>query len=195
MERKSSGFTLIELLVVVAIIAILAAMLLPVLGKVLEKASRSNCLNNLKQIYLACWMYASDYEDRLPAFGSDYTTWTANDSYTLLCGRVPNATGPGSVIPRYIDNPNILQCPSRKKTAFDVSVRNDPAQAFRLGNLNIGYTIASGLHMRREPNYRVVACDRKWSTSTNACTGTSRGNGWCINGWYNQPRDNDSTRF
>lgn len=66
------AFTLLELLVAVAIIGILAALLLPVLGRARGAAARATCINNLHQINAAVIMYADDHADSLRSATNDY---------------------------------------------------------------------------------------------------------------------------
>jgi prepilin-type N-terminal cleavage/methylation domain-containing protein len=65
-KRKPAAFTLVELLVVVAIIAVLAALLLPALTRGKKRAQRVECISDLKQLGLAFQMFAHDHQGRYP---------------------------------------------------------------------------------------------------------------------------------
>ena len=97
------AFTLIELLVVIAIIAILAAILFPVFARARERARRSACQSNLKQIGLGIMQYAQDYDETMPLTYYQNTAFKGWDQ--LAASYFGQAVKDGGA-------PQIFQCPS-----------------------------------------------------------------------------------
>jgi prepilin-type N-terminal cleavage/methylation domain-containing protein len=86
---RNRGFTLIELLVVIAIIAILAAILFPVLGAAKERGRIAKCTSNMHQLALAVQMYADDWDDVRPAFLSELFPSYVADKSVYICPSDP----------------------------------------------------------------------------------------------------------
>jgi prepilin-type N-terminal cleavage/methylation domain-containing protein len=113
-------FTLIELLVVIGIIAVLAAMLMPALGKARESANQADCTNNLSNIGKAMFMYSQDYKSNLPVQSSgDNVDWdkSHNDYGIYFLGYYD-----------YLKTTKILICRSSKQKPFS-NYTSDPKSA------------------------------------------------------------------
>ena len=112
---RRRAFTLVELLVVIGVIAILIAILLPVLNRAREGGFRVQCLSNVRQIGVAFMLYANDNKGRLPkdpaSIGagprwSDWIYWQERGTSRKL---------DDSIVVRYLGtpvNPGLLRCPS-----------------------------------------------------------------------------------
>jgi prepilin-type N-terminal cleavage/methylation domain-containing protein/prepilin-type processing-associated H-X9-DG protein len=115
-EHLKQAFTLVELLVVMGIIAILAGLLLPALAHAKEKAKRTICLNNEKQIMLATQIYGNDNNGYLP-YPNDLfqeTTLVTNQAGWLYKGTNNIAAADGQktgVLWEYIQAQKIYFCP------------------------------------------------------------------------------------
>ncbi|GIV16060.1 MAG: hypothetical protein KatS3mg022_1495 [Armatimonadota bacterium] len=121
---RHDGFTLIELLVVITVIAILAAILLPVFSQARERARMTGCLSNARQLAMAVYTYTQDYDEALPP-STNYAVPTS----------VPERIWTRLIQP-YVRDTNIFVCPSASGSGF-------PADWSQRGIGSMGYTAAT----------------------------------------------------
>lgn len=126
--RSKQAFTLVALMVVIAVLAILAAMLLPTLAKAKSKAKRISCVNNLKQCGLAFRIWAGDNDDKYPM-----------DVSMTKGGTKEYVTGADTfrhflVMSNELSTPKILACPDDTERAATNTFA-------RLSNRSVSYFV------------------------------------------------------
>jgi prepilin-type N-terminal cleavage/methylation domain-containing protein/prepilin-type processing-associated H-X9-DG protein len=112
-DRISQAFTLVELLVVISIIAILAALLLPTLGRAKESARATVCLSNLHQVGVALQIYVSENNNKLPVM-RDVSTDPAVAATNIF-------PAINKVLAPQLGNTNVLRCPSDLRQFFELT--------------------------------------------------------------------------
>ena len=104
------AFTLVELLVVLAIIAILAALLLPAVSRARESGRGAACISNLRQIGVALQLYVDENHQRLPVMRDRASTTDTNQ---------PSLPSVERVLRDQLGNTNVLRCPSDRAQVFE----------------------------------------------------------------------------
>jgi prepilin-type N-terminal cleavage/methylation domain-containing protein/prepilin-type processing-associated H-X9-DG protein len=154
--KQQRAFSLIELLVVMAIIGILAALLLPALGRSLRQADRVHCLNNLRQIGISFQQFADDHQNRYPmqVAEDEGGAREATERATNRIGFLVLASDNFAAVERELVIPKLLVCRAERRQA---------AENFtELNDFHVSYLLAT--NALPGSSISVLAADRNLET-------------------------------
>jgi prepilin-type N-terminal cleavage/methylation domain-containing protein len=204
------AFTLIELLVVIAIIAILASLILPALASAKDKAARTVCVNNQKQMTIAMRMYADDNTDWMAFPG-----WDGGSSfggkvvrgwlYTPVNGAVPDPGPKGAYETnqitayqtgawfQYMPNPKAYLCPTdiKSPTYIKKGLRHNRMSSYVMNGAPCGYGVDNNSHIScKTVNVWNTMCWLLWEPDENNL-GPGNPGGFEFNDSANFPNDSE----
>ena len=115
MTRTKAAYTFVEVLVVIGIVAVLASLMFPVFGLAKERAKRTVGATNMRQLAVACNLYAADAEDWLPPYVNFEPYLESHDPDVTSVGLPTNSRYPGllksSLMP-YLRDDSMWYCPT-----------------------------------------------------------------------------------
>ncbi|HEX8914374.1 MAG TPA: prepilin-type N-terminal cleavage/methylation domain-containing protein [Humisphaera sp.] len=164
-SRRRSGFTVVELVVVIGIIALLMAILLPVVGRARESARSVACLSNLRQLGTATVQYLTDNDGWFPAAAPrspnalklhDWVWWRASPVHPADVTR--------SALAKYVGRSafaEALRCPSDEAPRTNMWGTDPPyAYSYTMNIFLTGYQYGlartSNLHAVRNPSTKIL---------------------------------------
>jgi len=170
MMRFRRAFTLIELLVVCAVIAILAALLLPALARARRSAARTVCLSQLKQHGVSWRIFLDDHQgrfpdrrdlkDSLPGGYRPWLTWPPSD---------PRAGWAALVLSNELQSPVLWSCPAAGRTPWA-----DAVQVRQFGGEDTNAPVVRYWMWRFDRKDDPVALDNFWGRSEAECVAALR---------------------
>ena len=205
--RARTAFSLVELIVVIGIIAVLLAMLMPILGRARAEANRVACMSNLRQLLQAQLMYAAESKGFLtyPNWGHDRQSpdvWPTGWLYTQ--GQLSSPLAPADVetgaLFRYLGDAQVYRCPLHPPDAGATSTGTDRLTSYIMNGAVCGYgTVGSkgAMPVRWMPSWKITDWRMPseqilWWEAEETGPGGAGGASWNDGGSY--PRENHLSR-